>query len=130
MADGKGGKCHAVSRSGRPCGATVVAPSGMCAWHAPEWAERRREWSRKGGEGRSNKRRAAKQIAEPMTPAELQSLLGVVLRGVIAGRLEPGVANAAANLGRALVAVREATTLADEVAAIKEAIGLGSERTA
>ncbi len=122
--------CRATNQAGRPCSAAVWQ-DGWCRWHAPQLEQERREWSARGGRGKSNKQRAKKALPDNvLTPTEVQGMLGLALRGVLAGRLEPGVANAAANLGRALVAVREATTLADEVAAIKEAIGLGSERTA
>ncbi len=59
-----------------------------------------------------------------MSPIEIQGLLSVTLRGVIAGRIEPGVANAAANLGRAIVAVREATTTEDRLAELETRAGL------
>ena len=120
-------RCGAVAKNGKPCSATPVPGLTRCAWHAPEWAERRREWSRKGGTNKSNKARAAKQLAEPMTPAELQSLLGVVLRGVVAGRVTPAVGNAAANIGRALVAIREATTTEERLAALEETAGIGGK---
>lgn len=123
-------RCQATNQAGQPCSAQHWR-DGWCRWHSPELEHERREWSRAGGRGKSNKRRAKKALPDNvLTPTEVQGMLGLALRGVLAGRLEPGVANAAANLGRALVAVREATALADEVAAIKEAIGLGSERTA
>lgn len=120
-------KCQAIAKNGRPCAATAVAESGLCAWHAPEWAERRRAWSQKGGANRSNTQRARKAIAEPMMPAALQTLLGVTLRGVIAGRIEPGVGNAAANLGRALVAIREATTIEDRIVELERSAGVNTK---
>ena len=114
-------RCSATTKGGKPCGGTPVPGEDLCPWHSPSWAERRRAWSVKGGQGKSNKRRAAKRLAEPMGPAELQILLGAVLRDVVAGRVEPGVANAAAALGRALVTVTEASDIEKRLTALEEA---------
>ncbi len=123
-------RCAATTKGGKPCGGTPVPGEDLCPWHSPSWAERRRAWSVKGGQGKSNKRRAAKYLAEPMTPAELQSLLGAVLRGVVAGRLSPGIGNATANLGRALVAIGEATTTEERLTALEAAAGIERGRAA
>ena len=104
----KAERCQAVTKSGKSCSATVVA-DGMCAWHAPSWAERRRQWSAEGGRRRSNHMRAAKDLpAGVMTTDELRGLVGLTIKGVLAGRVEPGIGNAAASLARAYVAVTEA----------------------
>jgi len=100
-------RCQAVTRSGNPCSATVVA-DGMCAWHAPSWAERRRQWSAEGGRRRSNAARAAKQMPGLMSNDELLGFVGLSIKGVLAGKIEPGVANAVAALSRAYVTVSEA----------------------
>ncbi len=120
-------RCEAVAKNGKPCSATPVPGLGRCAWHAPEWAEQRREWSRRGGKGKSNAARMRRQLPEAMTPGEIQSLLGAVLKGVVAGRVEPGVGNAAANLGRAIVAVREATEYEERLAALEAAAGIAGK---
>ncbi|MDP9364810.1 MAG: hypothetical protein M3Q10_11405 [Chloroflexota bacterium] len=122
------GRCRATTAAGSPCSAQPVRPSGWCYWHDPTIAAEREAARRRGGRGKSNRARAAKAMPAPMTPADLQALLGVVLRGVVAGRVEPGVGNAAANLGRAIVAVREATTTEERLAALESAAGLGTER--
>jgi len=57
-----------------------------------------------------------------MTPAELGGVLSDVLIRTIAGELEPGVANAAANISRALIAVREATEIEARLDALEEAL--------
>ncbi len=120
------GRCVAVTRNGSPCEAKPRPGSDYCPWHDEGLATRRSEWSRRGGIGRSNKQRAAKQLPEEiLTPAVLQGLLGRTLRDVIAGRVEPGVANAAANLGRAIVAVRQATELEQRLTELEERAGIG-----
>jgi hypothetical protein len=101
----------------------------FCPWHSPAWADRRREWSAQGGTNRSNKRRAKKALpAEPLTAAEIHSYLGLVFRGVIGGKLEPGVATAAANVARAMIAVRESSELEDRLDALEAAAGIGERR--
>jgi len=117
MAGTKPGRCRAVSKSGKPCGAAVVAVSGMCAWHAPEWAERRRVWSAKGGTARSNQARAKKQLpAGVLTIDQLRGVVGITIAKVLAGTTEPAVANAIANLARAYGSLSEAAK-AEELAA-------------
>ncbi len=54
-----------------------------------------------------------------MSAAEICGLLGVVLKGVIAGRIQPSVGNAAANLGRAMIATQEAAEFDARLAALE-----------
>ena len=123
-------RCRATTAAGSPCSAQPVRPSGFCYWHDPALAAERDAARRRGGRGKSNRARAAKRLPEEvLTPATLQGLLGRTLREVIAGRVAPGVANAAATLGRAIVAVREATELEERLRALEAAAGTG-ERTA
>ncbi len=123
-------RCRATNQAGQPCSAQHWQ-GGWCRWHHPDLEAERRAWSVKGGRGKSNKARAAKGMAgQALSPSELEGYVAVALKGVLARKLEPGTGNAVASLARAAVAVREATALADEVAAIKEAMGLGGERTA
>jgi hypothetical protein len=117
-------KCIAVTKDGRPCSAGPVRPSGYCYWHDPALLEQRRTDRQRGGAARSNVARARKQIAGAvLSPSDIQGLLGATLRAVIAGRIEPGIGNAAANLARALIAVREATEIETRLAALEEQAG-------
>src|SRR5262249_6150787 len=96
-------KCQAIARSGKPCGATVVA-DGMCAWHAPSWAAKRAEWSSRGGSARSNAAKAKKSLpVQPMTNAEVLAWLGVAFRRVLTNQMTPGTATALASLSRAML---------------------------
>jgi len=80
---------------------------------------------------RSNTARAKRQfVAEALDSEQVLGLLSVALRGVLGGKLEPGVANAAASLGRAIVAVREATEVEARIAALEIAAGIGEGRSA
>ncbi len=117
--------CRATNLAGRPCSATVWR-DGWCRWHSPELEHERREWSRAGGRGKSNRQRAKKGMADQaLTPGEIEGYVAVAMKAVLSGRLEPGVGNAVANLARAAVAVREATMTEERLAALESAAGLG-----
>jgi len=64
-------------------------------------------------------------LPDPLSPADLQSILGGVLRDVVEGRLEPGVATAAATVSRALVAIRQAVELEARLAELEIRAGIG-----
>ena len=82
------------------------------------------EARRRGGQARSNKARAKRQLVNAaLTPAEIGGMLSITLTNVIAGKTEPGVANAAANLARAIVAVREASEVEERIEALESALG-------
>ena len=52
----------------------------------------------------------------------------MALRAVLAGKIEPGVGNAVANLARAAVAVREATELEARLAELEARAGVDHSR--
>jgi hypothetical protein len=117
-------QCSATNKSGAPCSAQAWR-DGLCRWHHPALEGQRVEERRRGGRNKSNASRARKQMAaQARTPAELQGYIGVALKGVMVGRITPGVANAVASLARAAVAVREATTLEDRLLALEQQAGL------
>ncbi len=93
----------------------------MCRWHHPRLEAERAVWRERGGQNRANTVRARKRIADTiLEPSDIQGILGDTLRAVIAGTLEPGVGNAAANIARALIAVRESTDVETRLAALEE----------
>jgi hypothetical protein len=121
----KAERCAAIAKSGKPCSSTPAPGLTYCAWHAPEWVERRRQWSAKGGQQRSNQSRAKKQFADgDLSPQEISGLLGQALRDVLSGKVEAGPANASANIARAIVAVREATTVEGRLSELETRAGL------
>jgi hypothetical protein len=99
-------RCLGVTKDGNPCGAKPLPGSDRCPWHDPTWAERRQEWSKKGGRGRSNEARARKKLAGDVRDmSDVKARLMVALAKVEEGDLEPGPANAMANLARAIATV-------------------------
>lgn len=123
--------CKGTTKDGRPCQAQPRPGSTTCPWHSDELAERRQEWSRRGGANSSSKARAKKLFpAEAMTTAETLGLLGIVFRGVIAGRVEPRVANAAAHVARAMNDILKTSEIEQRLAELEEAAGLNTRRQA
>jgi hypothetical protein len=123
-------KCQGTTQSGKPCNAQARPGRTRCPWHDEELSSQRRAWSERGGKAKSNRARAQKQISGGvMTPLELRGVLGVVLTDVIAGKLEPGVGNAAANIARAMVSIQETQELEERLSALEERAGLAEQRT-
>ena len=120
-----GARCQATNQAGKPCSATTRAGRPFCAWHDPALAAERRRWSVQGGQGKSNRKRATRDLAGAvLTLPEVSGLLSIALRKVATGTMEPGPANALANLARALVATQQAGELADRLTALEEAAGI------
>jgi hypothetical protein len=102
------GKCTATNKSGAACSAQAWKDQ-LCRWHHPDLEAKRAEGRRKGGQNKSNAARAKKELpAGVMTNAELRGLVGLTIKGVLDGRIEPGIGNSVAALSRAYVAVTEA----------------------
>jgi hypothetical protein len=117
------GRCSALRRDGSRCSAPAQPGKATCWGHDPELIAKRQEGRRKGGYGKSNAARARKQLIDgALSPAELEGLLGVTLKAVLAGSKEPGVGNAVANLARAAIAVRESAALEDRVADLQRQV--------
>lgn len=112
MVDATVSQCKGQNTAGAPCSAQPVRADGYCYWHSPATVEERVEARRRGGFNKSNRARAAK-AAEGMSLAEIDRLLAVALKGTLTGRLTPGQGTAAAAIARAMVTVREASTIED-----------------
>jgi hypothetical protein len=96
-----------------------------CVAHDPARVVELARWRREGGKASGTRARAAKALpAAAMGPAELQGVLAVTLKAVLAERKSPAIGNAVANLGRTMIAVREATELEERLAALERAAGL------
>ncbi len=121
----KAGRCVAIAKSGARCTGTPVPGDSRCAWHSPAWAEKRREWSRKGGESRSHAARARKTMK---SAADVTPVLWTALNDLAAGTLEPARGQAMASVARALTQVHEATVLEERIAALEQAAEIGGKR--
>jgi len=117
-----------MNKGGEPCSAAAWR-DGQCRWHHPDLEAERTEGRRRGGEHRSNRARAKKGMVDAaLTAAELQGCVSAALKGVLAGKIEPGVGNAVANLARAAVAVREATELEERLTELEARAGVDHSR--
>ena len=99
-------RCPAINKDGTSCNATPRPGSTWCGWHDPALAEERRLNAVKGGKARSNASRARRALKGDVRDiAAVKASLLSALAKVEAGELDPGPANAMANLARAIVSV-------------------------
>lgn len=85
----------------------------------------RRENARKGGQSRSNLARLKRSLpTEPLVFRDVQGVLGAVLRDLLAGTLDPPVANAAANVARAFAAIAQAGEMEERLRELEARVGL------
>ncbi len=120
-----GGRCAATNQTGKPCAATPRPGRSHCPWHDPALAAKRQAWSARGGQGKSNRRRASRDLAgQALTLPEVSGLLSGALQRVADGTMEPGRATALAALARAIVAVQEAGALEERLSQLEERAGL------
>jgi len=121
-------RCLGQTKDGTSCAAKPLPGSDRCPWHDPAWADRRQEWSKKGGRAKSNARRAKKSLpADIMTDDELLSWLGVAFRAVIGGKMQPNVGTAAASIAKAMVIVRQSSELEARLLELEQRAGVGSQ---
>ncbi|MDP9470205.1 MAG: hypothetical protein M3Q71_05990, partial [Chloroflexota bacterium] len=67
--------CRGTTKDGKPCAARPRPGTDLCPWHSDDLADRRREWSRRGGTNSSSKARARRQIPDgAMSAAEICGL--------------------------------------------------------
>jgi len=121
-------RCKATNANGQPCSAQPVRASGLCVWHCPDSAAQLTEGRRRGGVARSNAQRARKKYAgAALSLRSVQGLLSTVLQDVIDGTTEPGIATAAATVGRAIASVAQVGDLETRLAELEERAA-GAER--
>jgi hypothetical protein len=98
-----------------------------CQWHDPELAEERSRWQVAGGKSKSNKSRARKKVlAAGMELGEIDGALCQALQDVLAGRLEPGVATAAATVARTISQLRTVADIEKRLEELEKQAGLRS----
>ena len=125
-------RCTAKNAAGSPCSATPVRADGYCWWHSPALAEERDAARRRGGAARSNRARARKQLAGDVRDmTDVKARLMVALVKVEAGELDPGPANAMANLARAIATVAGVADFELQLAQLRRDLAaLADERSA
>lgn len=134
-------KCKATRKDGKPCQAAAQTPAGFCIHHDPDLAGKRDTWKRAGGKVGTIATLAAPKawrnlegngdgagaviMAKP-TPDDLVVLLADTIDEVKTGEIDPKVANAVGYLAGAIVKILQYEALEERLAAIEEAIGIGS----
>jgi hypothetical protein len=129
MVDKSSPTCSAETREGKPCSARPRPGSDRCPWHDADLSDRRREWSAKGGKSRSHQARARKQLAGDIHDmSDVKVRLMVALSSVEAGKLDPGPANAMANLARAIATVAGVADFEGQLAELRHEVAALSEQ--
>ena len=119
------GRCTATTNAGNPCSAQSRPGQSFCLWHDPEAEAERRQNAAKGGKSRSNLSRLKRSLpVEQLTFDDVQGVLGAALRDLLAGKLDPPVANAAANVARAFAAIAQAGEMEMRLRQLEEKAGL------
>src|SRR4051812_46034432 len=123
--------CSATNKDGSPCNAQAWR-DGLCRWHHPDLEAERTEGRRRGGQNRSNAVRARKALAGDIRDlADVKARLMTALTKVESGDLEPGAANAMANLARAVVAVAGVADFEAQLAQMRQELAdLATNRSA
>lgn len=125
-------KCQGKTKEGKPCSATPRPGSQWCAWHSPEFADKRSEWSRKGGENSSHENRAKKALAGGFRDVEIaQATMLQVLAKLYKGEFDPAVATAMATVARAIDALAKTTaslSVEDQLADTREQVAHINQR--
>jgi hypothetical protein len=120
-------RCSAITKDGKQCTVRPLPDSQWCHHHDPALAERRDEMRRKGGEARSNARRAVRQwtaAGRELETADIPHLLRSCMFSVKAGTMEPSVASAIVALAKASVSIDQDVQLEARIAALEEAVAM------
>ena len=122
-------QCQGTNRNGAPYSAHVYGGEVWCRWHDPDRAEDRAEWSRKGGQARSNRARAKRRLADQvMSIDDLDALLCSALTKVSEGELEPGIGTAMATIAKTITTIRTTGDLERRLEELERSAGIGSVR--
>jgi hypothetical protein len=110
--------CQATRRDGQRCHTPVVADSCFCFAHEPRLADKRTQARQRGGTNKANHLRLQKLMPASLAPVFDQ--LAQVLTDVIADRIDPKNAAAAASVARAMVAVLERGEMEQRLRTLEE----------
>ena len=119
-------RCAGTNRDGTPCSASPRPSSTWCVWHDPATKGKRSEWSKRGGQARSNKARAAKALpTELMSNDEIAAWLTIQFRKLITGQIEPGIATASATVAKAIAEIQRGAQIEERIAQIEALLDTG-----
>ena len=122
-------QCLGTNRDGGPCSGHVNEGQEWCQWHDPEREAERQEWRRRGGQKKSNKQRARKQLSDQvLSIADLDALLCAALKRVATGTMEPGVGTAMAGIAKTITTIRTASDLERRLEDLERSAGIGNVR--
>jgi len=120
-------QCVATKRNGDPCRGIPLAGKPHCFAHDDDLAGQRKQWAKDAGHAKSNAIRLKKRLgtgASTLTLPEVDALLCLALKGVLAGEIEPGMATAAATVAKAITTIRTASEMDERLAALERQAGL------
>ncbi len=113
--------CQATRKDGRPCDTRIVGDAPYCFGHDPALREERAAARRRGGQNRVTARRLSRLMPLHLVPV-FETLRGV-LDDVVADRIEPKNAAAAASVARAMVAVLQHGEIEERLRRLEEGTG-------
>ena len=117
--------CTGIRKDGQPCGSQVLSDGTYCYVHAPGQADEREAARRRGGQNRANAVRLRRLVPPRLLPVYDQ--LETALADVLAGRLDPRQATAAAALARALVTTLQAGELEERLRRLEAEAGADAD---
>ena len=123
-----GVKCQGITRGGDRCSRPALTGKQHCLMHDPGSTELRREASRKGGQNRSAKVRAAKLVPEALSADELVGWLSMLFTSVMSGKIEPKIGTACATLARTLMDIHAVSDLEARLAELEAVATTASDR--
>jgi hypothetical protein len=122
-------RCIGTNKAGEQCRGKALSGGRYCIAHDPERVVDMAEWRRQGGKAKSNTARARKQLPDAvLSPTELQGLLSKAIKDVLAGKIDPGPLNAAANAARAIASLRETGDVEQRLEQLEQALNMERKR--
>ena len=118
-------RCSGTTKAGAPCGAPAMSGGRYCVSHDPSRVTDLAAWRRKGGQGKSNKQRARRDLpTDPKDLADVKRVLGRALVGLEAGTLDPARGSAMAAVARAMVMLIEKDEFEQRLTQLEKSAGV------
>jgi hypothetical protein len=107
--------CPGINRDGSKCRAKPFGGKPTCIWHDPARQDQLAEARRRGGFNSSAEARALKALQELPALTNVNDVLKVAMMKVLAGRMQPKVANALAALAARIESLSITTEYGDAI---------------